>query len=295
MNENGTPKHAFQIPYNTNEPQSTRIEQKRAHLLAHMDEIEDVIGYKFKDRRFLEAAFVHASATTTRKNKDPADISIALRFLGKAALDVALSESLYSHPKMHEGNMTQARSTIYAHHVPAQAMRKAGLDQYLITSGSERAINDTMRRDLCETIAGAIYEDSKGEKDHPKAVHDFVSRLVVSRDQMEDFNVRADKSVLQMLKEKYGIEGSPKAERVEGTPDDDPRWRTYLTLKMGNEVLFSIPKDEPIISTSLKSGETQAAEAALEALAKDPRFAEDVKKATHGERIRKSRRSRGID
>ncbi|MFW0777448.1 MAG: ribonuclease III domain-containing protein [Rickettsiales bacterium] len=295
MSENNFPEHFFTIPYITGQPKSAGIEEKRARLLAHMDEIEDIIGYKFKDRRFLEAAFVQASATTTRKNKDPADISIALRFLGKAALDVALSESLYSHPKMHEGNMTQARSTIYAHHVPAQAMRKAGLDQYLITSGSIRAVNDPMRRDLCEAIAGAIYEDSKGEKDHPKAVRDFVSRLVVSRDQMESFNVRASKSALQMLKNKYGIEGDIQTSRMEGTPDDDPRWRTHLTLKIGDEVLFSIPEDSSIISTSVKPGEAQVAEAALEALAKDPRFAEDVEKATHGERIRKSRRSRGID
>ena len=128
-----------------------------------LKELEDQIGYCFRDRKLLEQALCHSSYANER-HMDRLQNNERLEFLGDAVLELAASEFLYrTYPRMPEGEATRTRASIVCEQTLALCAREMGLGKWLrlgkgeeLTGGRER---DSITSDAMEALLGAIYLD----------------------------------------------------------------------------------------------------------------------------------------
>jgi ribonuclease-3 len=126
-------------------------------------ELEDKIGYHFRDRSLLVRAITHSSYAN-EKRMDKLDSNERLEFLGDAVLEVVSSEFLYeTYPQLPEGELTRKRASMVCEPSLAISAREMNLGSYLrmgkgedMTGGRER---DSITSDAVEAVIGAIYLD----------------------------------------------------------------------------------------------------------------------------------------
>ena len=77
-------------------------------------ELQDKIGYKFADLKFLETAVTHSSYSNEQKSRGHAFLSNErLEFLGDAVLQIVISKFLYENYKEQaEGSLTKMRQIL---------------------------------------------------------------------------------------------------------------------------------------------------------------------------------------
>lgn len=123
---------------------------------------EELIGYKFKDRKLLINALSHSSYANETKN--PGGSNERLEFLGDSVLSVVVSDYLYKHlHSVAEGDLTKLRASLVCEkslHVFAQRIR---LGEYILlgkgeenTGGRERP---SILADAFEAVIAAVYLD----------------------------------------------------------------------------------------------------------------------------------------
>jgi len=126
-------------------------------------ELEEKIGYHFRDPALLQQAMCHSSYANER-HMGRLKCNERLEFLGDAVLELATSEFLYEHfPKMPEGDATKTRASIVCEQSLAFCARGLSLGSYillgrgeLISGGRERP---SITSDAFEALIGAIYLD----------------------------------------------------------------------------------------------------------------------------------------
>ena len=124
-------------------------------------EIENIIGYVFKDKTFLIRAFTHPSL----KAKVEENYQV-LEFLGDSILDFIIAERLMEfNPQWNEGVLTKVRAQIVSAQPLSDAIGRVRLTEYMQfgVGESRRKVyeNDSIKCDLFESIVGAIYLDSR--------------------------------------------------------------------------------------------------------------------------------------
>ena len=115
-------------------------------------EAERRLGYTFADRRLLETCFTHASYASEHGCAS----NERLEFLGDAVLDFLVADELYAAGGASEGEMTARRIRYVAPQPLAEAVRRAGLDAFLLHVGApgEKAVSS-----LFEALTAGIYLD----------------------------------------------------------------------------------------------------------------------------------------
>ena len=128
-----------------------------------MEELENKIGYRFKNYKLLKQSMTHSSyANEHRINK--LTNNERLEFLGDAVLEIIPSEYLYkNYPKLHEGDLTKMRASIVCEQTLALSSKEIDLGKYLflgkgeeLTGGRER---NSIISDAMEALIGALYLD----------------------------------------------------------------------------------------------------------------------------------------
>ena len=128
-----------------------------------MEELENKIGYRFKNYKLLKQSMTHSSyANEHRINK--LTNNERLEFLGDAVLEIITSEYLYkNYPKLHEGDLTKMRASIVCEQTLALSSKEIDLGKYLflgkgeeLTGGRER---HSIISDAMEALIGALYLD----------------------------------------------------------------------------------------------------------------------------------------
>ncbi len=126
--------------------------------LVNISEIEKIIGYCFKSKKYLQTAFVHSSYS----NEHKIESNERLEFLGDAVIEFIITEILYLQFRGREGDMSKIRSMIVSERPLAEAVERLGLDKFLL-KGVGESKNTTeskaVKCDLFEAICGAIYLD----------------------------------------------------------------------------------------------------------------------------------------
>ncbi|MGI6017225.1 MAG: ribonuclease III [Marvinbryantia sp.] len=128
-----------------------------------LHELEEKIGYFFKNKELLENALRHSSYANEHKREHLKD-NERLEFLGDAVLEVSSSDFLYhNYPQMREGDMTKLRASIVCEPTLAQCASAIELGSFLrlgkgeeLTGGRDR---DSVVSDAMEALIGAIYLD----------------------------------------------------------------------------------------------------------------------------------------
>lgn len=135
-----------------------------------LQQIEQIIDYKFSNRELLSKAFAHSSAVDDRLFSNE-----RLEFLGDSVLAVVICRALFEQfPDYMEGDLTKIKSMLVSRRTCARVTKRLGLQEYLkIGKGmaSNRALTNSLAASLLEAVIAAIYIDGGFD-----AASDFILR-----------------------------------------------------------------------------------------------------------------------
>jgi len=122
-------------------------------------ELEERLGYRFRDRRLLEEALTHASLGGRRRRTNE-----RLEFLGDRVLGLALAHLLIERfPHDPEGALGRRQAHLASRDILAEVARAIGLGRYLrLARGEEESggrDNPTILADALEAVLGAVFLD----------------------------------------------------------------------------------------------------------------------------------------
>ena len=126
-------------------------------------EVENIIGYKFKDKSHLVTALTHKSFVN-EKQIGNAESYEKYEFLGDAILEYISSEFLFEeYRELAEGELTKLRASLVCEFTLSKIVRALSLGGYILFSKGEKltggADRDSILCDIFESILGAIYLD----------------------------------------------------------------------------------------------------------------------------------------
>ncbi len=165
-------------------------------------QLEQKIGYTFREKKLLKQALTHSSFANEQKINKWEDYE-RLEFLGDAVLELVSSEYLYkSLPNMPEGELTKKRSSMVCEPALAYCARDVELGKFIFLGKGEEATGGRKREsitsDVLEAVIGAIYLD--GGLSSAKT---FIDRFILS--DLENKQLFYDsKTILQEQVQKNG-------------------------------------------------------------------------------------------
>lgn len=194
-----------------------------------LKDLEERVGYSFRNAGLLKQALTHSSFTNEQKINKAGDYE-RLEFLGDAVLELVSSEFLFRlHPELSEGELTKLRASMVCEPSLAFCARDLELGKFILlgkgeenTGGRER---ESITSDAMEALIGAIYLDGGMEP-----AKEFIDRFVLS--DLEDKQLFYDsKSNLQEL-----IQGKLKKEfgyelLEESGPEHDKTFRVSVQME----------------------------------------------------------------
>ncbi len=127
-------------------------------MAGDLDELQDVLQYRFCDVALLVRAFKHASVRSQGELSNE-----RLEFLGDAVAGLVISEDLYrSHPELSEGEMTIIKSAAVSRRAMAKVGRQLGLSAFLdVDPGLEQReqFPSSIVCNAYEAAVGAVFLD----------------------------------------------------------------------------------------------------------------------------------------
>jgi len=137
--------------------------------MKNIEELQQIIGYHFKDLQLLVTALTHSSYLNESKGRDslPAD-NERLEFFGDAIIEFYVSDYLFhKYDDTPEGDMTKLRASMVCEQSLAECSRQIGLGAYLNMGKGEDSSGGRERpsitSDAFEALTAAIYLDSGKE------------------------------------------------------------------------------------------------------------------------------------
>jgi ribonuclease III len=136
---------------------------------ARLAGLEEKLGYNFADRKLLERALTHASASSTASNE-------RLEFLGDRVLGLVVAEMLFNaYPEDSEGFLALKYNALVRGEACAAAAESMGLSEHMVLASSEAASGGRQKTAIlggtCEALIAALYLDAGFE-----AARDFIAR-----------------------------------------------------------------------------------------------------------------------
>lgn len=147
--------------------------------MGSLEELEQKIGYCFRDKALFRQALTHSSFSNEQKINKWKNYE-RIEFLGDAVLELISSDYFYrTYPEETEGNLTKMRAAAVCEQALAITARQLKLGSYMVfgkgeeqSGGRER---DSIIADAVEAVLGAIYLDGGMDE----AVR-FVERFVLN-------------------------------------------------------------------------------------------------------------------
>ncbi|MDE7332952.1 MAG: ribonuclease III [Lachnospiraceae bacterium] len=167
-----------------------------------LKELENKIGYEFKEKVLLLQALTHSSFSNEQKINRYKNYE-RLEFLGDAVLELLSSRFFFeNYPEMSEGQMTRMRSSMVCEPALAFCARDLSLGEYVLLGKGEEATGgrkrDSIISDVMEAVIGAIYLDGGIEE-----ADKFVKKYILS--DLENKQLFYDsKTILQERVQKTG-------------------------------------------------------------------------------------------
>lgn len=144
-----------------------------------LDQLESLIGYRFRDPSQLVRALLHRSfssnglpeglplPSTDTDREEPAPDNLSnerLEFLGDAVLSLVVNNYLYDqYPERREGSLTKMKSVIVSKAILSHYAKKNALGEFIFLSENAQrsrvAEADSVLADTLEAIFGAVFLD----------------------------------------------------------------------------------------------------------------------------------------
>ena len=150
-----------------------------------LDVLQERVGYRFGDIKYLERAITHSSySNETGARNHHLLCNERLEFLGDSVLSLVVSNYLYTHfSEYPEGTLTRIRSAVVCEAALASFAEKIGLGEFLLLGRGEAqnggAGKPAILADAFEALLAAIYLDA-GAEDGMRAVASFLLPYVKS-------------------------------------------------------------------------------------------------------------------
>ncbi len=166
------------------------IKQKKA--------LEDILDYKFKDKRLLEKALTHKSFSSNNNEK--------LEFLGDRVLGLVISKKLLEKfPNENEGIIDKKFANLVNKSTCTDIAKKMNLKSYLFLGASHKNLESFANKivsDTLEAIVGAIYLDG-GLKASEKFIYSFwatyidksIVTLIDSKTKLQEYSLKKFKKL----------------------------------------------------------------------------------------------------
>ncbi len=180
-------------------------------------EAEEILKYRFSDRKLLEKALTHSSVTNS---SCPGNDYERLEFLGDAVLELVTREYLLTEfPDEPEGVLTRRKIRIVQKDNLSNHGRRLGLDglayvgRSFVSSGGAL---ESLTADVVESLIGAIYIDSGLQ-----SAREFITREILK--QSDDSGPLSDaRSELQEYCQSEGLKLPEYSLTSRSGPDHNP-------------------------------------------------------------------------
>lgn len=166
-------------------------------IMAQLQELEQTIGYTFRDRSLLERALTHSSYSGGKNNGS----NERLEFLGDAVLQIVVSRFLFENMTTEpEGGLTKLRASIVCENSLFSFAKRIQLGEYLYLGKGEEMTGGRERRsilaDAFEAVIAAIFLDGGIEQ-----AEDFVLKFMPSIEALKSGKVKLGdyKTILQEI------------------------------------------------------------------------------------------------
>lgn len=151
------------------------MSNERKLRVEEISDIENIIGYTFKQKQLLQQAFIRSSYVNEHKEEISNEV---LEFYGDRALDITVTKELSKrlgfvnqdgqyatqllngYENVNEGYLSMLRSELVCKGSLSTRINELLLDRYLITGKGDTTISESMKEDLFEAICGAMAIDS---------------------------------------------------------------------------------------------------------------------------------------
>ena len=242
---------------------------------SYIREIEEKIGYAFKDKSLLKQAFTRESFCNeaNRRERVPYQSSEVLEFFGDSVLSAAIITSLIKakserykrgiKTSLREGDFSNIRSKLADKKNLSENISRLGIEKYLIMGEGDTKLSierePSVKEDLFESIIGAIYIDSDFDMsmviNSVSTMLDISQYLAAAQAPMQSY-----KNILQeFCADKKRRLPPPVYEKIgESGPDHD---KTYTCVCYIDGAIMGEGS-----ARNVKRAEAIAAEAALRAL-----------------------------
>ena len=194
-----------------------------------MKQLEEKLGYKFKNRALLLNALTHSSyANENREEGVPSNER--LEFLGDSVLGFTAAKHLYAvEPSLPEGKMTRLRAALVCEHSLYGVGRELDLGAYLRMGHGEEKNGGRQRAsilaDATEAVIAAIFLDGGIE-----AAVSFVERMVLSPEAVKAHHASDYKTELQELVQRKPDQQLKYTDAGESGPDHDKVFLSEVSL-----------------------------------------------------------------
>lgn len=199
-----------------------------------LKQLQEKLGYTFKDITLLKKALTHSSYANERKINKIDDYE-RLEFLGDAVLELVTSEFLYhENPEMPEGQLTKLRASYVCEPSLAMCAKSLELGSYLYLGRGEENTGGRGRSsilcDVMEAIIGAIFLDAGIE-----VAKEYIYRIILK--DLDDKVLFYDaKTNLQEKIQKMGKQIHYEIVKEEG-PEHEKIY--YVEVYMDDQVIGS--------------------------------------------------------
>ncbi|MCA9041411.1 MAG: ribonuclease III [Planctomycetaceae bacterium] len=219
-----------------------------------LDQCEEILGHRFRDRRLLERCLTHTSVAKTRLESNE-----RLEFLGDAILGLVVCQALFDQfPTQLEGELTRFKSVLVSRSTCTLICERTGIDK-LIQVGKglsqQEDIPPSVKAGVIESIIAGVYLDAGVE----------VARQFIMRELQEEIEKVAIleqsqnyKSILQQRVQKTMGETPVYKVTDEQGPDHAKSFK--ISAVIGKRIFG------PAWGNSKKQAEQQAAANAIEEL-----------------------------
>lgn len=217
--------------------------------------LEEKLGYKFKNIKFLETGITHSSFSNETKEHVP--YNERQEFLGDAVLSIIVSDYIFeNYTKLPEGELTKLRASLVCEKSLCGFANELELGSFLRLGHGEELMGGRERpsilADAFEAMLAAIYLDG-GIEPATKVVLRFVKKAL---EHVENAPFKDYKTLLQEIIQKNPEERLSYVLVGESGPDHDKRFEVDVMLN-SNVIGHGIGK-------SKKAAEQHAAKEALE-------------------------------
>ena len=170
-----------------------------------MTELEQAIGYRFQNPVWLETALTHSSHANERRAAK--DSNERQEFLGDAVLSMIVSDYIFRHRRVAEGELTKIRASLVCESALAEFSRTIDLGRWLKLGRGEEQNGGRGRpsilADAFEALIAAIYLDG-GFKAAQSFVLGFITEAVehATGSDLHDFKTQLQEIIQQNPEER---------------------------------------------------------------------------------------------